>query len=211
MIMNKCSAILAHNLLEALTTTKRYIPDELLRGVLGEDSWRLLQQKIDLVQQHSYAQRPVISAVITNAFQLYSETLAKADELDNRAEHTKAMVMPSAKTKMRLLTTGQPCSRSSNSRNILRRRAEKAYERALEILEELLGESPDLVNYLDRPVCFNCENCNVWPDIESVPRLINSRSPHNKCRPPRKLVRNLKIEAVRSRLELLGLGFEHGH
>ena len=51
-----------------------YIPDELLRGVLGEDSWRLLQQKIDLVQQHSYAQRPVISAVITNAFQLYSET-----------------------------------------------------------------------------------------------------------------------------------------
>ena len=199
--MSNVSVKQVRKLLNELTASKVVIPDELLMRALGEESWLLLQQNIQHAQH-----RPVIaiSTLVTNTLRPYVELLAKADRLDNRAELLSTNVLPSAKKKMQFLTEGQSRSRSSSSRMILRRRAEMVYEQALETLEELLDGSPDILNHLDRPVSFDCEKCNVWPDPVSVPRLINSRSQHNQRKPPpRKSIRSLKTEALRSRLEEL--------
>lgn len=200
--MNKAATMLARNLPNELTTSKRDVPDESLMRALGKENWRLLQQRIELGERHKHSSLPAISTFVTDTLRPYVAILAEADRLENREELMRANVMSSAKTKLRLVMEGQAYMRSSSSRLILRRRAEVAYEKAFEILDALLQDDPAIANYLDRPVRFEGEICNVSPDPEGVPRLINSHSPHNQCkRPPRRSVCTLKIEVLRSRLE----------
>ena len=54
-------------------------------------------------------------------------------------------------------------------------KAQDAYERALEQLEEILASDPGLQIYLDRPVSFDAANC---PSLCSagIPRLFNSKA-----------------------------------
>lgn len=102
----------------------------------------------------------------------YVEKLKEADALYHSAERTKPNVRPSKKT----LWDVANHNRHLSSRGLKHRKAEITYERALEILEELLSDYPWLCDFLDRPVSFSHEDCNVSPDAHGVPRLFNSRS-----------------------------------
>lgn len=58
---------------------------------------------------------------------------------------------------------------------------EGAYERAYELLEEILADEPGLQCYFDRDIRFGQDgNLDVGPD--EAPRLKNSRSPHVRGR-----------------------------
>lgn len=57
--------------------------------------------------------------------------------------------------------------------------ASKAYERALERLEEILRVDPALQIWLDRPVVFDVETGGFTLDPVDVPRCFTSKSPHN--------------------------------
>lgn len=102
----------------------------------------------------------------------YLEKLKEADALHYAAERTKPNLRPSLKTLWNVANHNRHLSR----RELKRRKAEIAYEKALEILEELFSDYPSFCNFLDRPVSFHHEHCNVSPDAHGVPRLFNSRS-----------------------------------
>lgn len=102
----------------------------------------------------------------------YFDALKVADSYYLSSLRTKPNVRPSKKALI-----GVPFhNRCLGSSGLKHRKAEHEYEKAIEILEELLADEPGLVECLDRPVILTGENCNVWPDAEDVPRLINSRS-----------------------------------
>lgn len=58
-------------------------------------------------------------------------------------------------------------------------KASKAYERALERLEEILKANPALQMWLDRPVVFDPAASGFTLDPVDVPRCVTSKSPHN--------------------------------
>lgn len=58
-------------------------------------------------------------------------------------------------------------------------KASKAYERALERLEEVLRADPSLQMWLDRPVVFDLAAGGFTLDPVDVPRCFTSESPHN--------------------------------
>lgn len=60
--------------------------------------------------------------------------------------------------------------------------AERAYERALELLEQLFDYEPGVIlPWLDRFVIFGrCSNLNPSPDPEGVPRVITIRSKYKR-------------------------------
>lgn len=101
----------------------------------------------------------------------YCECLKQADDLYHRAERAKHNSRPNIKSLMNVASH----NRGLSSRALLHRRAETAYEFALEVLEQLLEDYSYLRTYLDRPVIFGM-NTNVSPDIEGVPRLKSSHS-----------------------------------
>ncbi len=104
--------------------------------------------------------RPKVPPWAKQALRKYLERIAAADSLFNRAESLN-------------------CSRHRTAHRNSHRRAEIGYDSALESLEECLGDYPDLCQWLDRPVAFYGEGCNVGADPEGVPRLLDSHSPYN--------------------------------
>lgn len=58
-------------------------------------------------------------------------------------------------------------------------KASKAYERALERLEEILRADPSLQMWLDRPISFDAAMGGFTLDPVDVPRCFTSKSPHN--------------------------------
>lgn len=105
-------------------------------------------------------------------FSKYLDKLDLADSYHFSALRTPPNVKPSKKALI-----GVPShNRTLSSSGLKHRKAEHEYERALELLEELLEETPGLVTCLDRDVIFRGNAGNVWPSPEGVPRLINSRS-----------------------------------
>lgn len=58
-------------------------------------------------------------------------------------------------------------------------KAETAYEKALERLEEILHTDPGLQMWLDRPVSFDAKSGGMNPDPVDVPRCVTSRSLNN--------------------------------
>lgn len=59
--------------------------------------------------------------------------------------------------------------------------AERAYERALELLEQMMGETPAIYAWLDRQVVFGWpHDSSPTPDPEGVPRVITSRSRYKR-------------------------------
>jgi len=58
-------------------------------------------------------------------------------------------------------------------------KASKAYEGALERLEEILRADPSLQMWLDRPVVFDPATGGFTLDPVDVPRCVTSKSPHN--------------------------------
>jgi hypothetical protein len=105
-------------------------------------------------------------------FSKYLDRLKLADSYYLSALRTKPNVRPSKKALTRV--PGHNFCLSSSG--LKHRKAESEYEKAIEILEELLADEPSLVMYLDRPVILTGDGCNVSPSPEDVPRLINSRS-----------------------------------
>jgi hypothetical protein len=105
-------------------------------------------------------------------FKRYSECLKLADDLYHRAERTKANSRPTRKT----LRNTPLHNRGLSSSGLLHRRAETAYERALQILKEVLDDYPYLWIYLDRQVIYDMYSYNLSSDPYGVPRLKISRS-----------------------------------
>ena len=58
-------------------------------------------------------------------------------------------------------------------------KAETAYEKALERLEEILQADPGLQMWLDRPASFDAKSGGMNPDPVDVPRCVTSKSLNN--------------------------------
>ncbi len=105
-------------------------------------------------------------------FSTYLEKLKLADSYNSRSLYIKVKVRPSKKTLL-----GVPLhNRCLSSSGLQHRKAEVEYEKAIEILEELLSEEPGLVVFLDRHVDMTSVGFGILLNAEEVPRLINSRS-----------------------------------
>jgi hypothetical protein len=102
----------------------------------------------------------------------YCDLLKKADDLYRRAERTNPNARPNKRTLMNVAIHNRGLSTCA----LLHVKAETAYERALERLEELLGIKPYLRECLDRPVSFDINNYNLSLDPQGVPRLKSSHS-----------------------------------
>lgn len=122
----------------------------------------------------------------------YDDLLKKARMLDNRAEGIN-------------IKKASKGFKSNGQRAIeMGRKAEAAYERALERLEELLRADPSLRTYLDREVDFDTHGRSPSPDFDSVPRIKTSRSRENQLGlPPKRKKREVKIDVLESALEEL--------
>ena len=133
------------------------------------------KSKADLLKNNTETTGKITSKhvkKVRDPLHAYLEKLKEADALHHSAERTKPNVRPSRKS---LWDTGEHNNKLSSC-ELKHRKAESAYERALEILEELLGDYPWICTHLDRPVNFQHEPCNVSPDAYGVPRFSNSRS-----------------------------------
>jgi hypothetical protein len=87
------------------------------------------------------------------------------------------------------------------------KQAEQLYVAALESLEEALVDYPVIYEWLDRHVSFDHHDCNVSPDPDGVPRLINSLSQFNARTPTNK---KRKREFLLSVLQDSLYQLEHG-
>jgi hypothetical protein len=129
--------------------------------------------------------RPLTPDLIRGYLTRYLEFVDAGDRCHNRAESLGS-------------------SHLTQRRN-LHRRAESEYSHALECLEETLDSCPSARDWLDRSVEFSGENFNVNPDVESVPRLIDSRSQFNRAR---KFSKRAKIQLETLKAILYGLGMD---
>ena len=198
--MNIQQKITLTQMLLAELLAKRDVPDDSLKQVLQEHSWRKLEKDIDLVENLKYNPPPPITDQVRSSLRKYLERVAEGDHLFNRAERTSRKVTPSFTTRRKYQLQGHSTWGDLTSRDILYRRAEGMYESALETLSEL-NEFSGFDQYMDRPICFDVESM-LTPNSEGVPRLRDSRSPHNRYeRPPGMSVRKLKIAALNSCLD----------
>ena len=129
-----------------------------IRAAVTEEEWAQYQGTKHLPKP------PKMPPFMRQQFTKYNELLRSADRRVDRAENS----------------TDAARAKARNSGNYLRykspyRIAEAEYDRALEILEELLKCEPSARNFLDRPVSFNYEQAPS-PDQNSVPRLQTSKS-----------------------------------
>ncbi len=183
----------AHHVHERLSHGQN-VTDEELRALLGESRWSRLQAEIEKVREYRHT-RQAVPAYLIKASKRYRDQLALADRLEALAERSRRAAPPTKamhwKMVIRRLRFGV------TTRENYRIRAERAYEKAIETLHEVLDEFPELVHHLDRHPVFDGDYFNVTPDPAGVPRLQNARSVHkqNARRIP-KSIRQLKICAV---------------
>lgn len=171
------------------------VDDQNLASTLGKVRWRELQQEISAMEDRLHEQ--AIPIHVVRAMRHYNERLAKADQLERKAELTKPSTRPSLVVKRQLRLRGKLHLLRKSSKEIYRIRAETQYERAIETLIEVIEEFPDVVSHLNKYPIFDGEAFNVNPDPEGVPRLRNSRSRHNLSRSlPKQSIKQIKIDAL---------------
>lgn len=164
----------AKQLLEKLTNG-RSVPAGDLEYVLGPERWSHLMMEIGGVQERRALHRPV-PVHVTNAVRRYTAVLSVADRLDSqanqRSQAPSSVSTPATRWKafVKGLRSG---GRRYQSKRI---RAERVYESAIEVLQEVMEEFPEIVQYLDRHPIFEGDGCNVTPDPAGVPRMRYSRS-----------------------------------
>ncbi|MCX7164799.1 MAG: hypothetical protein NTV11_00810 [Rhodocyclales bacterium] len=133
------------------------VADSDIRWAIGASAWK------DLKAELKQLSRPV-PRYIVSILKPYIAELERADFLYARAESSRS----------------NHCSGSSyvglHPKRTLACQAENAYDRAHELLEQLVESYPEILMWLDRPVKFGQVNGTLSPDPEGVPRLITSRS-----------------------------------
>ena len=120
-------------------------------------------ERRNLKAQMNHLSREAPPKKLPLGLETYADLVRKADQLHQRPKsgnprrwgpHLKARFMP------------------INS-------ADQAYERALEYLEQLLGEFPGARVWLDRDVSFNGQSSGQEATIQGIPRLHTSRSEYS--------------------------------
>lgn len=184
----------AHQMLDKLRHGQK-VTDEELRDLLGKSSWSRLQTEIDAVREYRRTSQAV-PAYLVRASKRYRDQLAIADRLEALAERSRRAAPPPKAMYWKMVI--QRLRFGVTRRENYRIRAERAYEVAIETLQEILDEFPELVHHLDRHPIFDGDYFNVTPDPASVPRIQNARSVHKqKASSIPKSIRQLKICAVR--------------
>jgi hypothetical protein len=133
------------------------IPTKDIRRAVTAEEWAELERKICALPSLK------MRGTLPSCLKRYIDCLRRADLLHARAE-----------------TRGKAANRplyglQAFRRSPLSRTAAQEYEYALEILEELLSERPEMQCWLDRPARFDSDGC-ISPDPAGVPRLITSHS-----------------------------------
>lgn len=147
----------AKQLLDRLEQRQTVSSDD-LAYVLGSERWKQLMMAIGEVQQQRSLQRAV-PAYLISATKRYTEKLALADRLEMRANKTKPAFISTPVTRWKMLTK-QLRSGVRGQQNH-RKRAELAYESAIEILQEVIEEFPEVIQHLDRHAVFEGDAYNV--------------------------------------------------
>jgi len=132
---------------------------------------------------------PKVPSCVKRQFGEYLERLREGDRCYNRAENL-----------------GQS---HRKQKHYLHRKAEKAYDRAYERLEEELSTTPEHLAWLDRNPNFPWQNAgpdgpglaNISYCPEGMPRLIDYRSPNNQTRTLHNKKDRIQVEMLRSILE----------
>jgi hypothetical protein len=153
---------------------ERDVPLNTMKSALTPTEWRGFRATLKIMPP-----RP-IDRKSAQDFGDYNRRLRTADLLYGRAEGTRV-----------------------RKRKTLHHAAEQAYERALESLQELLGDQPGLQIFLDRAVSFDMDDAPS-PDPDGVPRVVSSKSiyaRHNLNR--EEDMRHLMIETLRASLHCL--------
>lgn len=156
-ISNQRRVILLNTLIDKMDS-RQMVTERQIRAVVTRNEWDRYNEA-----KHS-AKRPKMPKNIRQLFSRYSALLRSADRRFDGAEN-------SAGSSMRLRRTRRPDLQNPY------RLAERDYEHALEVLEDLLQCEPSASAFLDRPVWLGLGNAPN-PDQESVPRLITSLSPY---------------------------------
>lgn len=155
------------------------VPSKYLKLALSKDELRALKDDIQ------YLKRP-IPFDVKESLKEYVGMLGCADRLTGRrGGHIESTYV------------------GLHPKRSLRDRAEAAYERALEHLEELVSDEPHLAMWLDRPVSFAKQEGSVSSDAAGVPRLKSSKSMH-VIDSVEKAKRAAILDALRNSLAAIG-------
>lgn len=181
-----------------------------LKSALSAEAWSRLQTDIDQLRQYKHNQPPEVTKPVQQFFGRYTEMLCQADRLQTQAERMNPTATLSQGKKLSFRLNGKSHWCRLSSRGAMSLNAESCYEQALEILDELLDEYPEMAAYLDRQPFQDGACIGISPDCASVPRLNNSKSQHNRTqRPKAQSIRQLIIEALET--EILALSFLVGY
>lgn len=154
---NQRRVMLLNNLIEGIPS-RNMVTERQIRAAVTRNEWDRYSEA-----KHS-AKLPTMPKNVRQQFSRYNALLRSADRRFDAAEN-------SASSSVRLRRSRRPDLQSPY------RLAERDYEHALEVLEDLLQCEPSASVFLDRPVSFGQDNAPN-PDQESVPRLITSLSPY---------------------------------
>jgi hypothetical protein len=161
-----------------------------MQQALTAEEWDKYEARV-----RSYWELPKLSRYAINSLQPYEKALKRADFLDARANAC------SGKRRPRFIS---PLYRKTP----LSIQADNAYERALEILQQLLEKEPGMVGCFDRPIKFDIDDLAPRPDVVSVPRRITSRSQHALHEGHAKqTMGGLKLDALQKSLGVLEAEF----
>ena len=111
---------------------------------------------------------------VPHELKTYSDMLRIADRIYRAAERTKPGKRP-IRSKMMFIPA---LWRKYDTRGIKFQKAEQAYDKALEFLDE---NWQPIVHLLDRSF-MGLSGSDAFPDPDSVPRAINSKSPYRRDR-----------------------------
>lgn len=117
-----------------------------------------------------FSKQPKMPPFMRKQFTKYNALLRSADRRVDKAENSTAAARESA----RIRRCHLPNYKSPY------RLAERDYDQALIILQELLGCEPNAAHFLDRPVYFDNHPDAANPDQDSVPRLLDCSSPYRR-------------------------------
>ena len=156
-ISNRDRVILLNNLIERMSSRK-IVTERQIRVAVTRNEWDRFNET------KRSAKQPKMPKNVRQQFSRYNALLRSADRRFDGAEN-------SAGSSMRLRRTRRPDLQNPY------RLAERDYEHALEVLEDLLQCEPSASAFLDRPVWLGLGNAPN-PDQESVPRVITSLSPY---------------------------------
>lgn len=156
-ISNRERVMLLNNLIEGMPSRK-IATERQIRAAVTRNEWDRYNET------KRSAKQPKMPKNVRQQFSRYNALLRSGDRRFDGAEN-------SAGSSTTLRRSRRPNLQSPYQL------AERDYEHALEVLEDLLQCEPCALAFLDRPVWFGLGNAPN-PDQESVPRLITSLSPY---------------------------------